>query len=333
MCSPSTDTRRVSVAPLDPATFARHRIHTAERDWAETNCYTDVMVELAHGLGFEPAAMLAFTLAIDFEGDQWTFFKPPLADLDRLYGMDVQELALWRPLAAHLEEQIALGRPVMVELDSFYLPDTRGTTYRTAHQKSGVAVNAIDVERGQLGYFHNQGYFALEGDDFREVLAVEGPAHERVLPPYCEYVKWRPDFAAPCGVRLAEESLALLREHAARIPRANPFPRFQARFAADLEWLLASGIEAFHKYSFATLRQYGACFELAATYLRWLGEQGVDGLEATAGSCAGISRATKAFQFQLARSIARAKPLDLSPLEAMAGQWERGIAALKARLD
>jgi hypothetical protein len=320
------------VAPLDPATFVRHRIHTEERDWAETNCYTDVMVELLHGLGFEPAALLAFTLAIDFEGDQWTFFKPPLADLDRLYGMDVQELALWKPLATHLREQVSLGRPVMVELDSFYLPDTAGTTYRASHQKSGVAVNAIDVEGEYLGYFHNQGYYSLEGEDFREVLGVGGPAHERVLPPYCELIKWRPGFTAPRGERLVEESLALLRAHTARLPRANPFPRFRSRFIADLEWLLASDIGVFHKYSFATLRQYGACFELAATYLRWLESRGVDGLRATADACAEISRGTKAFQFQLARSMARRKALDLAPLEAMAEHWERGMAALRARM-
>ena len=321
-----------AVVALDPATFQRHRIHTEDRDWAETNCYTDVMAELLHGLGFEPSAMLAYTLAIDFEGDQWTFFKPPLADLDRLYGMDVQELALWKPLATHLEEQVALGRPVMVELDSFYLPDTYGTTYRTTHQKTGVAVNAIDVERQYLGYFHNQGYYALEGEDFREVLAVGGAAHERVLPPYCEFIKWRAGFVAPRGARLVEESLALLRAHAARLPRANPFPRFRARFAADLEWLLASDIAVFHKYSFATLRQYGACFELASTYVRWLASQGIDGLETTADACREISRATKAYQFQLARSMARRKPLDLTPLDAMAEQWERGMGALKARL-
>jgi len=319
------------VAPLDPSTFARHRIHTDERDWAETNCYTDVMVELLHGLGHEPAAMLAFTLAIDFEGDQWTFFKPPLADLDRLYGMDVQELALWKPLAIHLREQVSLGRPVLVELDSFYLPDTSGTTYRTAHQKSGVAVNAIDVEGEYLGYFHNQGYYALEGEDFREVLCVAGAAHERVLPPYCEFIKWRPEFAAPRGERLVEESLALLRAHTARLPRVNPFPRFRSRFTADLEWLLASDIGVFHRYSFATLRQYGACFELAAGYLRWLGSHGMDGLGMTAEACAEISHATKAFQFQLARSMTRKKPLDLAPLDAMGAQWETALALLQSR--
>ena len=331
MCWPSTESRRRQVAAIDPATFPRHRLHTAERDWAETNCYTDVMVELLHALGHEPMAMLAYTLTIDFEGDQWTFFKPPLADLDRLYGMDVQELAIWRSIPAQLEEQVALGRPVLIELDSFYLPDTAGTTYRRVHQKSGVAVNAIDVERGYLGYFHNQGYYALEGDDYREMFLLDGPVHERLLPPYVEYVKWRPGFAAPRGAALVEASLGLLAAHVERLPRANPFPRFKERFAADLEWLLRADIEQFHKYSFATLRQYGACFELGETYLRWLGVQGVEGLVGPADALERLSQTAKAFQFQLARSMARRKPLDLSPLDAMAADWDRAASELRDR--
>ena len=63
------------IRELDPATYERHLIHGEGRTWAETNCYVDVLVELLHGLGFEPLASLPFTLRIDFEGDQWTFFK------------------------------------------------------------------------------------------------------------------------------------------------------------------------------------------------------------------------------------------------------------------
>ena len=331
MCSPSTDSKRVRVAALDPTTFERHRIHTSERDWAETNCYTDVMIEMLHGFGFEPSAMLAFTLAVDFEGDQWTFFKPPHADLLALYGFDIEELALWRPLAQHLEEQLALGRPVLVELDSYYLPDTAGTTYHRVHQKSGVAVNAIDAARAQLGYFHNQGYYALDGDDFREVLQTVGPAHDRVLPPYAEFIKWRPGFRAPRGQELRDASMALLERHVARIPRVNPFPRFKERFAEDLSWLLGAHIDRFHAYSFATFRQYGACFELAATYLRWLKGEGIDGLDGPITAIESISHATKAYQFQLARAMARKKPLDLAALDEMAAHWERGMGALTAR--
>src|SRR5205814_10154285 len=102
-----------TILPLDPAAYRRHSIHTGDRIWAETNCYVDLWIELLHAWGFEPVAALPFTLAIDFEGDQWTFFKFPLADLLELYGLDVQELALWRPLVRHVEQQIVQGRPVL----------------------------------------------------------------------------------------------------------------------------------------------------------------------------------------------------------------------------
>ena len=70
----------------------------AERAWAESNCYIDVWIEVLHALGLEPFAFLPHVLPVDFEGDQWTFFKPSHDDLFALYGLDVQELNVWRPL-------------------------------------------------------------------------------------------------------------------------------------------------------------------------------------------------------------------------------------------
>jgi hypothetical protein len=323
--------RRTRIAALDPATYRRHAIHGEDRTWAETNCYTDLVIELAHGLGFEPAAALAFTLAVDFEGDQWTFFKPPAADLHELYGFDLQELAIWRPLVEHVVEQVDAGRPVLVELDAWFLPDTAGTAYRLAHAKTTVGVNEIDVARGRLGYFHNAGYYALEGDDFREVFQLEGVPHERVLPPYVEYVKRRAGFAAPRGAELAEVSRGLLARHLARVPRENPFPRFKARLEHDLAWLMGSDIERFHAYSFANLRQYGACFELGETYLLWLAAHGAARLDAPAAALRTIAETAKRLQFQLARAMTRGKPLDLAPIDDMAREWDFALGGLRER--
>ena len=331
MSSISAETRASRIAALDPATYKRHAIHGEGRTWAETNCYTDLLVEMLHGMGHEPIAVLPFTLAIDFEGDQWTFFKPPHGDVLDLYGLDIQELAIWKPLVDHVAEQVAAGRPVLVELDSFYLPDTAGTAYQLAHQKTTVGVNEIDVEAQRLGYFHNQGYHALEGDDFRELFLLDGLPHERVLPPYVEFVKPVASFAAPKGPALVEASLAKLKQQLARAPRDNPFTRFKARFGEDLDGLLAADIDRFHKYSFATWRQFGACYELSETYLRWLGEQGVAGLEVPCNSFQQISQGAKAFQFQLARAMARRKPLDLTPLDAMGAHWDIGMTLLQSR--
>jgi hypothetical protein len=122
-----------------------------------------------------------------------------------------------------------------------------------------------------------------------------------------------------------------MKRQLARAPRDNPFTRFKARFSEDLEGLLAADLALFHKYSFATWRQFGACFELSETYLGWLGKQGVAGLEVPCNAFQQISQGAKAFQFQLARSMARGKPLDLSPLDAMGAQWEIGMTLLQSR--
>ena len=325
MSSVSTEARAKRVAPLDPATYVRHAIHGEDRTWTETNCYTDLIVELVHGLGHDPVAMLPFTLAIDFEGDQWTFFKPAHADLATLYGLDVQELAMWKAPIEHVEEQVGAGRPVLIELDSYWLPDTSGTAYRIAHQKTTVGVNEIDVERGYMAYFHNQGFYAVEGEDFAKLFDLPG------LPPYVEFVKPLATYTRKSGNELLDCSLALLKGHLARAPRENPFARFKARLAADLESLLAADMGHFHKYSFATLRQYGACFELAETYLGWLATRSIAGLEVPRNAFATISQTAKAFQFQLARSMTRKKTLDLAPLDAMAGQWDVGMTLLQSR--
>lgn len=317
------------ILPLDPRTYKRHLIHGEGRTWAETNCYVDVWIETMHALGHEPIAALPFTFAIDFEGDQWTFFKFPLLDLYDLYGLDIQELAIWRPLVVHIEEQVGRGRPVLVELDSFYLPDTHGTAYKFAHVKSTVAVFEIDPGAHHLGYFHNQGYYHVDGDDYLDLLRLRGAPDPAMLPPYVEFVKRHPELACS-GRELLERSLRILRKQLALIPAANPFHAFKRRFETDMQWLMNESLETFHLYSFATLRQFGACYELSATYLHWLTAQGETGLEDATRAFTELSDGAKAMQFQLARAMNRRKPLELSSLDAMAAVWQRGTDALKA---
>ena len=125
--------------------------------------------------------------------------------------------------------------------------------------------------------------------------------------------------------------MPLLAKHLARVPRTNPFPRFKERFARDLDWLMGADLGRFHAYSFATLRQYGACFELAESYLRWLGTHGIDGVAEPAAALKQVSETAKALQFQLARSMSRKKPLDLAPLDTMGQLWERAMTPLQRR--
>jgi len=313
-----------SVSTESPA-YVRHAIHGEDRIWTETNCYTDLLIELVHSMGHDPVAMLPFTLAIDFEGDQWTFFKPAHFDLVALYGLDVQELAIWKAPIEHVAEQVAVDHPVLIEVDSFWLPDTSGTAYRTTHQKTTIGVTEIDLERGSMAYFHNQGFYTVAGEDFARVF------HFPSLPPYAEFVKRPQGFFALTGDEQVALTLGMLKAHLSRVPRENPFMRFKVRLADDLDSLMAADIGLFHKYSFATLRQYGACFELAETYLGWLDTKGVAGLEVPRSAFASIAQTAKAFQFQLARSMARKKPLDMGPLDTMGAQWEVGMTLLQSR--
>lgn len=316
------------IIALDPATYQRHLIHGKDRTWIETNCYADVLIELLHALGYEPIAALPFTLAIDFEGDQWTFFKFPLADLYELYGLDVQELAIWKPLVTHVEEQVEMGRPVLVELDSYFLPDTAGTAYQREHVKSTVAIVEIDVDSQHLGYFHGQGYYHLNGEDFLNVFRLKGEPDPAMLPPYVEFVKRRQAGALAPDALLAG-SIRLLKKQLLLLPETNPFEKFKPRFEQDLEWLMNESLETFHQYSFATLRQFGACYELAHTYLIWLQQQGQAGLDQAIADIEALSNGAKAYQFQLARAMNRKKALDLSPLDTMATHWQSAMERLR----
>jgi len=167
----------------------------------------------------------------------------------------------------------------------------------------------------------------------RRVFQVDGLVHERMLPPYIEFVKKLPHFQPLSASQLVDASLVLLKKHLQRIPEKNPFFSFKEKFNRDLDWLLEADIDVFHAYSFATLRQYGACFELAETYLSWLTQRGVDQLDVATAAFQQISQTTKAFQFQLARSMARKKPLDLSPLDAMAAAWDKATGVLTQRFS
>ena len=41
---------------LDPTEFRPHPLHWAERDWSETNCWQDMMIETLNVLGLDPVA-------------------------------------------------------------------------------------------------------------------------------------------------------------------------------------------------------------------------------------------------------------------------------------
>jgi hypothetical protein len=316
---------------LDPATYRPHALHSPERLFPETNCYTDLWIELLHARGHEPLAMLAYTVAIDFEGDQWTFFKPPPEDLARLYGLEVQEFMVYRTLPEHIAEQLALDRTVVVEVDAYHLPDTAGRSYGELHEKSSIAVESIDLEGERLRYFHGQGLFELEGDDYRNALRVGREFSPDVLPPYIELV--RADRLAPCPEgELRALAAELLTAQLQLCPASNPVTRFGDRLAVDLPRLMSEDQQQYHLYAFVTARQCGAAWETAASFLEWLADGEDSAAAAAAATFGSLAGGAKTLLFKLARAAATGRPLDTAPaLAELADLWDDAVRTLSTR--
>jgi hypothetical protein len=327
---------RIAALDLDARTYPRHLLHAEDRIWVEKNCYVDIWIEVLHALGCEPLAIAPFVVALDFEGDQWTFFKPPHDELRDLYGVDVQELNVWRPLIDHAREHLAAGKLISTEADAWWLPDTAGTDYRTQHTKSTIVLAELDVEARRLGYFHNAGYFTLEGEDFDRTFHLHAPRPPEFMPLFAELVRVdRVVRRAPA--ELAARSRALLIRHLARRPLDNPVARFAARFAADLPDLTARGLAHYHAWAFATVRQLGAASEYAALCLRWLAADG-RGLAPDGGAFTPaieayeqLAAGAKAFILKAARAVNGKKPLDASAtFAAWAAAWDTAQTTLAA---
>jgi hypothetical protein len=259
----------VSLLGLDPANYQVSALHRPDRTFPETNCYTDLWIELLHAHDLPPESAMAFACMVDFEGDQWTFFKPPPEDLMRMFGIDVHEMQLYRPTVDHVVEQLNAGHTMTIEADSFYLPDTCTTAYRRAHVKSSIAVEAINPETERLRYFHGPGYYELSGDDYRGVFRLGRGFSADVLPPYVELIRFDAGPRLVGGGLRLEAHEALQRQFAFK-PRRNPWLTFGERLAQDLPRLLSGSGEDYHAYAFATVRQCGAAFEVARSFVQWL---------------------------------------------------------------
>ncbi|MGK6315199.1 DUF1839 family protein [Neorhizobium sp. DT-125] len=309
---------------LDPAGYKPHALHAAERMWPETNCYADLWIEVLSARNLPPEAMLGFTLTQDFEGDQFTFFKVPLEDLEALYSIRVTELAIFDRPERHVVEQIGRGRLTLMELDSYYLPDTRGITYRQEHGKTTVAINRLDPQDRKLDYFHNGGFFHLSGEDFDGLFQRNAAPDALPFLPYTEFAKF-PE-AHPGVKEIRETAWKLLRRHYARRPGENPIRTFADVFPAQVESVAERDFGFFHKYAFNTLRQVGANFELLASHLAWLSGKGFAQAEKQALK---ISEVAKSAQFQLARAVTRRKfePL-MTALDPAAEAWDVLMADL-----
>lgn len=317
---------------LAAATHRPHALHAPQRNWVEKNCYVDVWIELLAALGLEPRAMLGTAFALDFEGDQWTFYKPSHDEVRALYGIDVRELNVWRSLDSHLAEHVGAGHLVSTEADAFYLPDVAGTDYRRQHAKTTIVVAAVDVAARRLGYFHNAGYFELDGEDFDGALGLGLPDTRRALPLYAELLRLDRRVCRP-DATLRGMALALLGAHLDRVPERDPVAAFAARIEADLDLLASDGPEAYHAWAFATLRQLGSAAELGALHLAWLADGRTGPLADAAAAFDQVSAETKSMVLKAARVVLVRKAWDPRPsLESIGRARLDGLRALRAAL-
>ena len=127
---------------------------------------------------------------MDFEGDQWTFFKPPPEDLERLFAVDIHEMQPYRPLPEAIAEQLA-PRP-HDHRRARQLPPARHRLHQLPHRPRQ------DLGRGRR---HRSGGRAAAllpqrravGADRRRLPRRSAPGAARsptVLPPYTELVRF-----------------------------------------------------------------------------------------------------------------------------------------------
>ncbi len=296
--------------------------------WVEKNCYVDLWTGLLRTLGLEPRACMPVALAVDFLGDQWTFFKPSHHDLRELYGIDVQELTVWRPLLDHAEEHVSAGRLIATESDAFWLPDTAGTDYRTKHTKTTILINEVDRQARRLGYFHNAGYFVLSGEDFDRTFRLNEETDPQHLPLFAEWVMLDRLVRHPPDV-LREMSLRLIERYLARQPLDNPVERFASRFRNELPRMQSLGLDHYHAWAFAATRQLGSASELVAQSLSWMDESDTARFAESARHFAEVAALAKSFILKGARAVTSRREFDDGGMLAgMALAWEQGMASL-----
>ncbi len=188
----------------------------------------------------------------------------------------------------------------------------------------------MNLETKQLGYFHNAGYFWLEGEDFIKTFRLDADPNTPALPLFAELVR------LDRVVRLSDSELVArstdqLRAWLARRPETNPVQRLGQYFAQELDLIRSRGLGYYHGFAFSTLRQLGAGYELTAEYLRWLERNAPKGYEPAARAFEEISNTTKALILKGARAANSKKPADFGPVfSEMAQHWDAAMSTLDA---
>jgi hypothetical protein len=348
--------RACALAGPTPADHVAHALHGADSHWPARHRPVDLWIEVLAALGLDPHALWPCTVALDFEGDQWTSLQPPRDELRALYGIDVQELAVWRPLAEHVIEHLGAGRLLALEVDAFWLPDAASTDHRRNHAKTTLVLTEVDLDARRIAGLHGGGRVEARGDDVTHLLGLEedtsdleaiadwrgsrvaeiGAAavalDEGRLAPHAEFMRLDRRVERSTG-ELRMLALHHLETHLAFRPGTNPVRRFAARLAEDLPLLRDYGPGYAAQWAAATVHPLGAAFELASRGLAWQDAAAGSPLHAAAHAFDRIARDAKTLDQKLARAVSSAKsPALASLLDGMAQAWDDGMGALDAAL-
>jgi hypothetical protein len=164
----------------------------------------------------------------------------------------------------------------------------------------------------------------VSGDDYRGIFRLGRSFSEDVLPPYTELVRF------DAGPRLEGEGLRrgayeMLGRQLNRRPKRNPWLKFGERLSIDLPELLAGTDANYHAYAFATVRQCGAAFDAAKSFVEWLAPPSSADAIAAAEALSRQVDGAKALLFRLARRRAFDPAVTIQQL---ASDWEIAMHAL-----
>ncbi len=303
-----------------------HPWHQGERVWSTTNSHIDVWIELLHTLDLEPAPVLLPTICAEFEGDQWTLTRVAPADLWACYGIVVEDLLIWRPMLAHLVEQLDRGNAVMLEVDAFHLPDMTGSSYQREHSKTVIAATGYDRHAHRLRYLHGSVGSDVGGDDLDALLSAGNGSAQ--LPPYAQVVKLD-RLVSRTAVERAQIGVALARFHATRLPVRNPVRSFADALRAQGAWLASGDAEHYQRWAFATLQQCGAAFEVGADVCSWLAYHG-EPVAAAVAPLRLVSHAARALHQRLVRVSQSGRMPDVGhTIDDMSRAWDDAMSVLR----
>jgi hypothetical protein len=302
---------------LSPGGYRSHILHGIDRCWPETNCSVDVWIELLHTLNLPPEPALAIAARQDFEGDQFGFTKLSLDDLELLYGLRVQELALYDDMTDKIALQIGRRRLCFVEADAFYLPDTGAAAYRRRHSKTTIGVNKLDRAHSTAEYFHNGGYFGLEGEDYQAIFGRPQDGSVQLYP-YIDYTSL--DAERFDDNELRRRAAFVLQRHWMRRPAENPIRAFQRVLPTQAAMLEGRGPQALYDYAFHTARLLGSNFSLLGACLGWNGEANA----VAVAQCDTIAESAKSLPLRLAKAVAQRRYDRIgNSLDPAANAWDR----------